>query len=98
MKVKLKQDPVCEMDVDPSHAGDETQYRGQTFYFCSRDCKDTFEQDPERYVAQNPDAALSHRSDPTTPQAFHEKTSHTRQRGLSHARAREPSGRRTRPG
>jgi YHS domain-containing protein len=96
MKIRLKQDPVCGIDVDPSHAGDETQYGGQTFYFCCRNCKETFEGNRARYLAQRPTASLSHLSEPTTPQAFKPRTSQTRHRGLSRMHADIPSGRRTR--
>ena len=95
MKVLLKQDPVCGMDVDPSHAGDETQYGGETYYFCSRDCKDQFEHTPLAFIGERPGAPLSHYSNPTTPRAYGKGHS-GRNRGLSKARAREPGGRQTR--
>ncbi|MDQ6721039.1 MAG: YHS domain-containing protein [Candidatus Dormibacteraeota bacterium] len=38
------------MTVDP----DKTKYRsvlgGQTFYFCSAGCKDSFDKDPAKYI------------------------------------------------
>ena len=45
-------DPVCGMDVTYETAQARTEYDGQTYYFCSIDCKETFDQDPEKYVAQ----------------------------------------------
>jgi P-type Cu+ transporter len=44
-------DPVCEMELDENDAEYTSQYAGQTFYFCSEECKDKFESRPERYVA-----------------------------------------------
>lgn len=45
-------DPVCGMDVTPGMAAGTSTYQGETYYFCSLDCKETFEKDPERYVRQ----------------------------------------------
>ena len=43
-------DPVCQMDVNPASAAAQSQYEGQTFYFCSTDCKRKFDANPQRYV------------------------------------------------
>lgn len=45
-------DPVCGMEVDPRPAAGTSQYRGQTYYFCSTGCKTTFDKDPEKYVGR----------------------------------------------
>lgn len=45
-------DPVCGMDVDPTTAAGKSEYKGQTYYFCSPGCKKSFEKDPEKYVSQ----------------------------------------------
>jgi len=45
-------DPVCGMDVTFETAQARSEYEGQTFYFCSIDCKESFDQDPEKYIAQ----------------------------------------------
>ena len=47
MKVK---DPVCGMEIDPKEAAGKSEYQGQTYYFCSPDCKKAFEKEPEKYV------------------------------------------------
>ena len=31
-------DPVCGMDVDPSHAAGSVEHKGQMHYFCSEHC------------------------------------------------------------
>ena len=31
----LVKDPVCNMDVDPATAAGSSEYKGQTYYFCS---------------------------------------------------------------
>ena len=49
MHTTLK-DPVCGMDVTYETAQARTEYDGQTFYFCSLDCKEAFDKNPEQYV------------------------------------------------
>jgi YHS domain-containing protein len=48
----MEKDPVCGMDVNPANAPAQSNYRGRTFYFCSQDCKEQFEREPQRYVGQ----------------------------------------------
>lgn len=43
-------DPVCGMDVEPRKAADQRQVEGKTFYFCSKVCSLSFDEDPQRYV------------------------------------------------
>jgi Cu+-exporting ATPase len=45
-----EKDPVCKMDVQPEKAADKSQHKGQTYYFCSSECKREFENSPERYA------------------------------------------------
>jgi P-type Cu+ transporter len=47
----LAKDPVCGMNVDPRTAKHRTEYRGQTYYFCSAGCRTKFEADPGKYLA-----------------------------------------------
>ena len=45
---KTVKDPNCGMQVDPAKAtasGNTFTYRGATYYFCSRQCKETFQND-----------------------------------------------------
>ena len=46
----MQTDLVCGMKVDPSNAPAKSEYNGQTYYFCSTDCKKKFEAEPQRYV------------------------------------------------
>jgi uncharacterized protein len=48
----LVHDPVCGMSVDPAHAEYRSSHNGQTYYFCSAGCKETFDRDPGKYLAQ----------------------------------------------
>jgi YHS domain-containing protein len=50
-------DPVCGIHVEerisPPTDQYTAQYGDQTFYFCSEDCKEVFEESPQQY-AQRP--------------------------------------------
>jgi len=46
-------DPVCDMDVTPEDAAGTSEYKGQTYYFCSLGCKKSFDKDPEKYIGAN---------------------------------------------
>lgn len=46
-------DPVCGMDVDRNRASVERfGHDGTTYYFCSRDCKEKFERNPEQFITE----------------------------------------------
>jgi Cu+-exporting ATPase len=58
-------DPVCKMEVNPASADAQSEYGGQTFYFCSLECKTKFDRDPERYLDDTDRAqARAHRANP----------------------------------
>jgi Cu+-exporting ATPase len=44
-------DPVCGMNINPTHAAASTAHHGQTYYFCSTTCHDQFIADPARFLA-----------------------------------------------
>jgi uncharacterized protein len=46
-------DPVCGMKVDRAKAL-SAKHAGRTYYFCSEDCLQAFEQDPKRYAGPTP--------------------------------------------
>ena len=48
----ILKDPVCGMEVTYESAQARSEYNGETYYFDSLDCKEKFDQDPERYAAQ----------------------------------------------
>jgi len=41
------------MDVNPSSAEAQSEFAGVTFYFCSQDCKTSFETEPRRYLDES---------------------------------------------
>lgn len=51
------QDPVCGMDVDRRTAKHTSEFRGQTYYFCSLMCLKAFEDDPQHYLKLHPQRA-----------------------------------------
>ena len=44
-------DPVCGMTIEEADAVGTSEYQGKTYYFCSTDCKEEFDQNPEDYAA-----------------------------------------------
>ncbi len=43
-------DPVCGMKVDDKRAELQTQFAGRKYYFCSEECRQAFQADPDEYV------------------------------------------------
>jgi Cu+-exporting ATPase len=58
----LVKDPVCNMDVDPATAAGSSEYKGQTYYFCSQGCVKRFNAEPEKYLASKPPSAQAPKS------------------------------------
>lgn len=48
----MQTDPVCGMQIEESKAAGKSEYKGQTFYFCSAVCKTEFDNEPQKYVDQ----------------------------------------------
>ena len=42
-------DAACGMEIDPAKAAARTEYKGKTYYFCSKNCKEKFDRDPATY-------------------------------------------------
>jgi Cu+-exporting ATPase len=47
-------DPVCGMTVEPDEAEAAWEHEGQTYYFCSVSCMESFRKDPQRYLSVDP--------------------------------------------
>jgi uncharacterized protein len=43
-------DPVCGMTVDPDKTDFSSVQDGETYYFCSAGCKESFDKDPGKYM------------------------------------------------
>jgi Cu+-exporting ATPase len=46
----MTKDPVCGMQIDEKQAAGKSDYKGQTYHFCSPSCKQKFEQKPDQYA------------------------------------------------
>jgi adenylate cyclase len=42
-------DPVCRMAVDPARSPEQRSHRDVEYHFCSRECAEVFDHDPDRY-------------------------------------------------
>lgn len=60
-----EKDPVCGMEFDSSQAVSQTTYQGQAYFFCSEDCRRTFEENPKEFVGKATDR--SSEAPPPTP-------------------------------
>ena len=57
-------DPVCGMTVDPHKAEHTSQYHERAYYFCSANCQEKFEHNPEQYTSK--DATVADNQDTET--------------------------------
>src|SRR6516162_1710520 len=70
--VAVAVDPVCGMDVDPAAAaGASVQDEGQTYWFCSPQCRERFVANPERYHPAKSAAPIRPVSVPSESAADH---------------------------
>ena len=53
------QDPVCGMTVEEGKEAAKSDYKGTTYYFCSRGCKVAFDKDPEKFLKGGPTTNMS---------------------------------------
>jgi P-type Cu+ transporter len=52
-------DPACGMTVDPSTSPHRSDYRGETFHFCSARCRTKFAADPTAYLDKTAPKAVA---------------------------------------
>ncbi|MEW6273533.1 MAG: heavy metal translocating P-type ATPase [Bacillota bacterium] len=50
-------DPVCKMTIEDKNAAAVSSFKGVTYYFCSKHCKDKFDRDPDAFVEEKVPAA-----------------------------------------
>jgi Cu+-exporting ATPase len=46
-------DPVCKSKLEEEKAAHSSEHEGKKVYFCSPECKETFEKNPLQYMAEN---------------------------------------------
>lgn len=45
-------DPLCDRLIAPSAATPRSEYRGKTYYFCCDLCKQLFDREPQKHIAE----------------------------------------------
>jgi P-type Cu+ transporter len=45
----MKNDPVCGKQVNENKAPATSTHEGERYVFCGQDCKNKFDENPERY-------------------------------------------------
>jgi YHS domain-containing protein len=55
-EVTMAIDLVCKMKVDEATAQWTSEYKGQKYYFCGPGCKQSFDKNPEQYLAEGGEA------------------------------------------
>jgi YHS domain-containing protein len=48
----VAKDPVCNMSVDEKKAAATSVYKGKTYYFCAKVCKEKFDKEPEKFAGK----------------------------------------------
>lgn len=43
-------DPVCGMKVEEKRTEFQTQFAGRKYFFCSEECRQAFQADPDEYA------------------------------------------------
>lgn len=49
----MVRDPVCKMEVDEQQSPVQSKFQGQTYHFCSQECKDKFDQNPQEFARKS---------------------------------------------
>ena len=48
----VTKDPVCGMELNIENTEERSEYWGRTFYFCSDQCRNKFDENPAQYVSR----------------------------------------------
>jgi Cu+-exporting ATPase len=46
----MEMDPVCGMEIEVGDAYSTVDHEGLTYYFCSEECEQQFQSNPDPYV------------------------------------------------
>ena len=52
-------DPVCGMTISPDDAVGHADYKGQTYYFCSESCLESFRATPDAFLGERPSVPVT---------------------------------------
>jgi YHS domain-containing protein len=66
-------DPVCGMVLNSCEVVETSVFESKTYGFCSKQCKDMFEENPKKYsespaVGKGVPAPMEHYEDPVVPE------------------------------
>jgi len=64
----MAKDLVCGMEVPEEKAVATSNYEGRVYYFCSKNCKEKFDRDPEKYIKKEIDPNIKTEKTPTETQ------------------------------
>jgi P-type Cu+ transporter len=56
----MTKDPVCGKQVDQNKAPATSSYNGRKYSFCGQDCKNKFDQQPERFAQSKQPSQPAH--------------------------------------
>jgi Cu+-exporting ATPase len=70
----MAKDLVCGMEVKEEEAAGMSVYKGGKYYFCSKGCKEKFDENPEKYIALKNQNIFGPMPEEET-EAHHEKSS-----------------------
>lgn len=56
----MAKDPVCGMQVDKKNPAGKSEYKGKIYFFCSPGCKESFEEEPDKYINKDEVDSGSH--------------------------------------
>ena len=48
----MARDPVCGMNVREDNKSLRSEYKGQSYYFCSDKCRQEFDRNPSKYTRE----------------------------------------------
>ena len=60
-------DPVCKMTIEDKDAVATSAYKGITYYFCSKPCKEDFDKDPDAFIRSPADKSPLPPGNPPSP-------------------------------
>jgi Cu+-exporting ATPase len=63
----MAKDFVCGMQVKEAEAAGSSLYKGQKYYFCSSQCKQRFDEDPEKYIKTETDLEIENKMSESAP-------------------------------
>ncbi|MBL7786403.1 MAG: YHS domain-containing protein [Chitinophagales bacterium] len=50
-KLAMLKDPICDMDIKADALADTASYQGKLYGFCSKSCKASFVENPEKHLS-----------------------------------------------